>query len=272
MPEGNNDVTAKVSVTGLALGCYNAATQNYEVGLIRQGCHVLTIEVFKQLENGSSHMKFEFHDDKHRIFIDAENGILPSDPIYTTGGPFIRTNEDHDPRDFRWVVDFEKDLNGSNEVVLKAPAVPVTEMYVSKPTLYADPEMLVDGDFVLVDKGPTASSTEPPPTFGRFTEGIMAEIKCQPSGSVILRVEGPQGFQVHLPHSGGEPHLIKVDNTCPPTPETPTQSSDFLAYYSLITETNGTKFDVRPKDEGEGAVCNGSFVGVRDSLFPLPTS
>lgn len=268
MSPANDNVTTTVSVTGLALGCYNAATQNYEVGLIHKESHVLTIEVIKQLENGPSRMKFELTDNQHRIFIDAENGLLPPDPIYTTRGPFDRTDLTHDHEDFRWVVDFEKDLNNNDAVVLLPPSLPVTEMYVSKPELYADQDKFVNDDFLLVDKVQTAAA---PSLFGKFTEGIKADIRCQIGGSVILRVEGPQGFQITLPYGSAKPHLINVDNTCPPDKEEKADS-DFHAYYTIIKETRGTKFDVRPRIEGEGAVCNGSFLGVRDSLFPLPTS
>lgn len=145
-------------------------------------------------------------------------------------------------------------------------------MYVSKPVLYADPEAFVLDNFLLVNKG--VGVNENPTVFGLFTEGIKGDIRCQNGGAVILRVEGPQGFHVHLPHhSGGRPHLIKVDNSCPPQAGSGEDTTDFNLYYSLITETGGTQFDVRPENgevEGEGAVCNGSFLGVRGSLFPLP--
>src|SRR5215510_12649437 len=189
MPLSHENVTATVSVTGLALGCYNATTQNYEVALLRQGCHLLTIEVIKQLEDGTSRLKFEL-DNNHRIFVDAENGILPEDPFYRSGDTFDRTDRTHDNEDFRWVVDFEKELNNDQEVVLKAPVdteaeepIPVTEMYVSKPLLYADPEELKPQKLLLVDKGPTAES---PRVFGFLTEGVKADIKCQESGGVVL--------------------------------------------------------------------------------------
>ena len=278
MPLSHEDVTATVSVTGLALGCYNPTTQNYEVGLMRVSCHILRIEVIKQLEDGStSRLKFEI-DEKHRIFIDTENGILPENPIYTDGETFDRNDASHDNEDFRWVVDFEKELNSDTEVALKSPAdkdgnaIPVTEMYVEKPLLYADPELFVLDNFLLVDK---TSNDENP--FGLFTEGIKADLKCQKGGAVVLRIDGPQGFEVHLPHLCGQTHLIKVDNTCPEDKEKngPAGSTDFNLYYSIIEETNGTTFDVKPEnppegEAGEGAVCNGSFLGVRGSLFPIP--
>jgi len=280
MPLLHEDVTATLFVSGLALGCYNATTQNYEVGLLRSGCHVLTIEVIKQLGYGrTSRLKFEL-DTNHRIFIDTENGILPQNPFYTSGDAFDRTDVNHDHEDFRWVVDFEKELNNNTPVVLRAPVdtegdepepIPVTEMYVSKPLLYADPAELKPRRLLLVDKGPTAES---PKVFGFLTEGVKADIKCQESGGVVLRVSGPQGFQIQLRHHNESPHLIKVDNNCPDE-EADEETTDFNKYYTLITQTNGTQYDVQLENrdqEGEGAVCNGSFLGVRGSLFPIPQS
>jgi hypothetical protein len=51
--------------------------------------------------------------------------------------------------------------------------------------------------------------------------------------------------------------------------------TDFREFYSVIVDTDGKMFDLKEtfEDErGEGAVCNGSTLGKRDSLFPLPTS
>lgn len=281
MPLSHDDVTATVLVTGLALGCYNSSTQNWEIGFIRNPRHVLTIEVTKQLEDGdTSWMKFQL-DANHRIFVDSEKAIAPESPIYTVGETFNRHDGEHDHEDFRWVVDFEKQLNGGEPVELKRPAVPVTEMYVSKPLLYADEDSFTLDPVLIVDtqdRTPTSISE-----FGFLTEGGKADIKCQAGGAVILRIEGPQGFQVHLPYGTGEPHFIHVDNTCPEHDEeddddddeettASTGPSDFFLFYDLIESTFGTKFDLKHREggSGEGAVCNKGFLGVHDGLFPLP--
>lgn len=143
---------------------------------------------------------------------------------------------------------------------------------------------------------------EAPKDFGLFTEGIKADIRCQNGGAVILRVDGPQGFQIHLPHGSAAPHEIVIENICPPKangtsngangeeaagategesngPSAPSDTefipSDFSLYYSLIVDTDGKKFDLKRSntdEEGEGAVCNGSSLRSRASLFPLPAS
>ena len=280
------NVTATVSITGLALGCYNQTTQNYEVGLLRHDTHNLTIEVTKWVaDDDASVMKFIL-DKQHRIFIDAENAIVPDSPIYMDGEDFDRQDITHDQEDYRWVIDFETDLNNGEPVELKHPEVPVTEMYVSKPTLYADPLLISVDTFKLVPLDaqgqPLADEVQ---DFGFFTEGIKADIHCQNGGAVILRIDGPQGFQIHLPHGSAKPHEIKVENIClpkaqaaigneePADPNVLPEPTDFRLFYSVITDTDGKKFDLQPSsvlEEGEGAVCNGGSLGKRDSLFPLP--
>ncbi len=290
-PLEHEDATAIVSITGLALGCYNAATQNYEVGFLRHDCHVLKIVVKKKLRRGESVMVYEIGDNEHRIFIDAVNCVTPQDPIYFVGDnydDFDRTQLTGDREDFRWVVDFDRNLNEGNPVEIQRPNVPVTEMYISKPRLYADEGSMTKDLFNLISldaRGNPIPNIEPEP-FGFFTEGIKADITCQNGGAVIFRVDGPQGFQVHLPHRYG-PHEITITNICPPKaksengntdddagttgdPSDEVKPTDFRHYYLLIKDTAGKKFDVEPANEGEGAVCNGSTLGKSDSLFPLP--
>ena len=285
-PLDHDNATATVSITGLALGCYNRSTQNYEVGFLRHECHELTIEVTKKLDGGDSIMLFEIKDNQHRIFIDAENAVPPRDPIYTVGEDFDRTQLNGDLEDFRWVIDFESDLNDGNEVELQRPDVPVTEMYIAKPRLYADTDLMTQDPQFIVRIDPATNSPvagEDPELFGFFTEGIKADITCQDGGAVILRVDGPQGFQVQLPHGYGQPHQITIKNICPTkaasengdTGVTGNESepTDFRLFYSLIVDTAGEKFDIHvPPNHGEGAVCNGSTLGRSPSLFPLPST
>src|SRR5262249_52455907 len=146
----------------------------------------------------------------------AENAVSPDDPIYKADGDFDRTRLVGDAEDFRWVIDFENDLNSGHPVDLRPPTVPVTEMYIAKPRLYGDRELMTSSayDRVTIDPGTNKPITSQlPETFGFFTEGIKADITCQRGGAVIFRVDGPQGFQVHLPHGHG-PHEITIKNIC----------------------------------------------------------
>ena len=301
-PLDHDNATATVSITGLALGCYNQATQNYEVGFLRYDNHHLTIKVKKRLPDGDSVMMYELKDFRHRIFIDAENAASPEDPIYTVGEDFDRTRLRGDAEDFRWVIDFETNLNGGEPVDLRPPTVPVTEMYIAKPRLYGDRRLMTRAPFVRVRIDPGTNrpvAHEDPEPFGFFTEGIKADITCQDGGGVIFRVDGPQGFQVHLPHGYG-PHEITIKNICPPkvasadgelsgdeeelgdeelgddsvtgNNSADPQATDFRLYYSVIRDTDGETFDLQSPVHGEGAVCNGSTLGQRGSLFPLPMS
>lgn len=290
MPLDHTNATATVSISGLALGCYNKSTQNYEVALLRHDKHHLTIEVKKYLPDGESTMLYEIKDCRHRIFIDAENAVAPQEPFYTVGDDFDRRALGADPEDFRWVVDFEKDLNCGKRVKLKHCDVHVTEMYVAKPRLYAGTDLFTQDPYFLVRLDPETNEPVPnedPVLFGFFSEEIKADITCQDGGAVVLRVDGPQGFHVALP-PGNQPHEITIKNICPPKAKEedgdtsdnsditgdgsdPLKPTDFRLFYSLIVDTDGNKYDVKPPpNHGEGAVCNASTLGTRGSLFPLP--
>jgi hypothetical protein len=270
MPLPHDKATAIVTVTGLALGCYNPATENWEVGFIRHDKHVLSVKVNKELADGTSTFKFEL-DTNHRVFIDAENAESVKDPIFTTGGAFDRTNDNHDHEDFRWVVDLETELNNGAPVTLVHPPDPVTEMYVAKPHLYADPNSFTDKATILKNLD---DETQSP--FGFLAEGCNADITCKPGGGVVLRIEGPQGFSIYLPHgSGTKPHSIVFDNTCPEhNGQQPAEATtDFTLVFSVVEAPNEKGFDLLQAQEGgtgSGAICNKTFLGVSTSLFPLP--
>jgi len=315
-PLEHEKATAIVSVSGLALGCYNATTQNYEVAFLHHECHSLKIEIKKKLPCGESKMTYEIGDTHHRIFIDAENCVTPADPIYFIGDDyddFDRSEINGDLEDFRWVVDFDRNLNGGELVELEIardpnthePLVTVTEMYISKPRLYGDKKLITEGPFTLVSLGPDGKPipNKAPEPFGLFTQRLKADITCQNGGAVIFRVDGPQGFQVHLPHGSG-PHEITITNICPPKEEENSngrddtddsdrpdnelvglddtsdsarpiklEPTDFRHYYLLIKDTDGKKYDVLPPPvHGEGAVCNVGNVGGdgRIGLLPVP--
>src|SRR6185369_6140807 len=82
MPLNHNRATATLSVTGLALGCLNPATRNWEVAIIRAPGHVLRITVNKVAADGSSSdVTFEI-DNNHRVFITAANAVVPENQLF----------------------------------------------------------------------------------------------------------------------------------------------------------------------------------------------
>jgi hypothetical protein len=265
MPLDHTNATGTISVTGLALGCYNPATSNWEVGFIRHPRHVLNVKVTKQTSEGSANMTFQI-DNRHSIIVDAVNGIPPAEPLFTPGD-FDRQKPGNDPEDLRWLVDLERELNNNEPVVLKQPEFPVTPLLVSHPVIYANPTKFLVGSADLVK----LSDKDVKP-FGRVGEAGNADITCEVGGAVILRIDGPLGFSIELPHIAGATHKVEMENLCPDSPgKSPEQPSDFTLYYSIVQDTAGEKFDISVKNHanGVGAVCNAVFLGARDSLFPL---
>jgi hypothetical protein len=227
--------------------------------------------VTRKSPNGEATTKFEL-DTNNKIYIEVEKPITPIEPLFRPGN-FDRQADGNDPQDFRWIVDIERELNNAQPVTFKRPEFPVTEMYVANPLLYADEINFIQDKVNLVD----ADSGKVVRPFGKLAEAIKADINSEQGGAVVLRVLGPLGFSLRLPQVSGQEHIIAFDNTCPqppvPIPETP-PANDFKLYYSVIEKTQGKEFDLQIEpDEGlnPDSICNGSTLGIRTSLFPLPT-
>jgi hypothetical protein len=292
-PLDHSKATVTISLEGLAIGCFNPKTRNWEVGLIREDCHVPRVTVAKVAEDGSSsQITFEV-DEQHKIFITAEK-VVPPEQTFFTQDPFDRKNPGVSNReDARWIVDFEKEFNHGREVEV-LDTFPITQLYVSEPVIYANQDRRMV-DMTLLDL-----ATDPPTNkgnFGTVSAICNADIVCNEGGAVTVRVEGPLGFSVELPHVPGETHGIKIENLCPPAmnnrnaqvqpealPESQPQGeapmpqppanghhnpSDFSLYFKVLKFGQGAIFDLKsPEGEhGSDAVCNPALLGTRSSLF-----
>lgn len=281
IPLDHQNATATVSVIGLSVGCFNPETRNWEVALIRHPRHKLTITVNRSdPENEGSELTFDL-DERHSIFIDAIEPVTNGAAALYTKDPFDRRNPAvSDPEDFRWIVDLEKEFNAGAQIDIGKPQFPVTELYVSHPRLYADRDEMLD-DMQVLTLGVNGAEPETQP-FGALAEAAKADITCERGGYVELRVKGPLGFSVRLPHIAGSPHVIKIENVCP-EPQTvmvedqpvvldQRPPSDFRIYFDLFRPNSGATFDLQPQIEGpqgSDAVCNNAFLGSRSSLLPL---
>jgi hypothetical protein len=279
MPLDHSKATATVSVTGVAISCLNETTHNWEVGLVRVPRHELRITVAKVLPSGEvAQVTFQLDDNRHSIFITAANEVIPEQPLFQKE-PFGRKNPDSDPEDIRWIVDLEREFNNEKPLELTAK-FPMTGLLVSHPTLYADSDKLRK-EMKLLN---LADPNEQPTEFGTLSEACKADIVCKEGGGVILRVEGPLGFSMLLPHIPGATHGIRIENDCPPKPKaagangTGTQPAtnghertDFNLYFDIVKFGAGVNFDLSAPEgiHGSDAVCNPAFMGSRGSLLPV---
>ena len=270
MPLDHSRATATISVTGLALGCLNPATRNWEVAIIRAPGHVLRITVNKVAADGSSStITFEFdnQDSQHRIFITAANAVVPAEQLFRAAN-FDRLNPGQSDReDIRFLVDFGTEFEGSQQLQLVAPNgnTSVTQMFVSQPVVYSDPGRQLDNMRLL---NLTARTERP---FGTVAQICNADIECNEGGAVILQVEGPLGFSMNLPRIAGQTHHIRVDNSCPPGAVPTGQPTDFNQYFSVVRLPSGETFDLRTPEgaNGSGAVCNKGMVSSVNNLSAL---
>lgn len=279
--------TVRVSVTGLAVSCYNPGNTStgtvpkWEVGLIRHPKHTLRILVNKfdpVTRKGTAIIRELGPSDK--ISITVQNPILPANALFTRD-PFDRMNPGAShPEDLRWIVDFEKEpqFNNGTRLNLTPPPHEVTELYVDAPFLYADPDDKRH-ELTLLN---LANGNEIP--FGTLGETCKADVTCAATGRVTLSIEGPEeleDFPIDFTPVPGRTHVIRIENEClddntetlggdPAEPPTPT---DFSLYFPFLNLRGGESWDVMgPEGQlGTDAVCNPSFLGVRGSLLPLET-
>jgi hypothetical protein len=282
MPLDHSKATATISLTGLAISCLNEATKNWEVGLVRAPRHEARITVAKVLPNGEvSQVMFQI-DDRHSISITGDKVVVPQNQLYKAASFDRKNPASSDLEDIRWIIDLEHEFNGGKPLDV-ASKFPITPLIVSPPTLYADSRKLLR-DMTLLNL-----NTEPPQEdkFGAVSEGCKADIQCSEGGAVTLKVDGPLGFSMQLPHIPGATHEIVIQNDCPPKPkadsgngapaqpgEHPAASnghgpSDFNLYFSVVKFGDGVNLDlVKPAGiHGSDTVCNPSFLGSRASLF-----
>jgi hypothetical protein len=217
---------------------------------------VLRITVNKFAADGtSSDVTFEV-DNKHRIFITAANAVVPQNQLYRSE-PFDRLNPGQsDLEDIRFLVDFGTEFPGSDQLQLMPPNSSVTQLFVSQPTVYADPERQLDNMRLLN----LTNNTER--DFGTVAQFCNADIECNEGGAVILQVEGPLGFSMNLPRIAGRRHHIRIDNSCPSGAVPTGQPTDFNQYFSVVRLPSGETFDLRTVEgpQGSGAVCNKGIV------------
>jgi hypothetical protein len=206
-------------------------------------------------------------DENHRIFITAANAVVPVDQLFK-GQHFDRLNPGaSDLEDIRFLVDFGTEFPGSDQLQLTPPNdnTRVTQMFVSQPIVYADPDRQLDNMRLLN----LTSNTERP--FGTVAQFCNADIICNEGGAVILQIEGPLGYSINLPRVAGQRHHIRVDNSCPAGAVPTGQPTDFNQYFSVVRLPSGETFDLRTVEgpQGSGAVCNKGVVTSVGTLSPL---
>jgi hypothetical protein len=283
----NEKADASIYVTGVALGCVNAAEKRWEVVFIREPRHSLRMEIVKET-NG----QFE---------IIHPASIIPIGCRITIGATGNQSapqtftpNEQDCPENFNLVLDLEDDIYKA-AVILKQPEVDLTPLFVVGPLLYSFAGRVTDFPVRLIVRGDQSQNPTAINRFGHISTTVGADINCGPDGGeVFVNVEGDGGYEFHLPHEEATTYLIKLDNSCPPDapkispPGAPTicdpdekptsdaikeKSSDFVLYYLVVDPpVDQEEFDLvddidpSPDHRGDGLVCTYSHLGQTGSI------
>ncbi|MCI0559060.1 MAG: hypothetical protein MN733_11235 [Nitrososphaera sp.] len=198
-----------LSLAGLGLIC----TKNgvCEVGFVPCDEHKPMIDICEITLKDGKPLKSKHID---RI-LDLEGDILidvvkPSNPGIQTHEHekvgFDRGNNKGDDRDFRWVVNLERDVHGGKLDV----NWPNMSLFITHGHLYT--EQKTDEEFWLV------SEQEPPRFLGRIATRIGVDISLESDGYVDIR--SSQGTLMRLlKKSCDSRYLITIENLCEPSIE-----------------------------------------------------
>lgn len=281
MPLDHNNATASIHVTGLALGCFNKGERRWEVAFLKQPGHNLLMIVIKRTKFGDELLCSVCNFDPNVwIYIEAQNAIEvpPEETLFTPDG---------DPENFKLILDIEKEVYEGRPIAFRDSwDKRVIPLLISHPKLYAVGK-LSKYPMKLID----LSNTSKQKKLRKIKSTVGADIQCREGGRLNVRVKGPGGFALPLPKEEGTKYNIFFDNICPndlldpyleadlikrreksvrktPTSTYTPEHSDFVLYYDVIDDKGMGKFDLQEdSDPGPGAVCNKSYLGLKNGMF-----
>jgi hypothetical protein len=226
----HNTATAKLTIDGLAICCFNPTTHKWDLAFLHKDdsaavppCpHHLFLEVDTDPDPPISiPMLFT---PPHLITFETVKGQTPDYAgTYPHGffdnGPIPdRTRPpttDAEKDNFRWVLDLENlpgVAPGTHKP--KKPSVPPTRAFISDAVFYTTEHS--PKDLYLLDDGVDPTGPAGPPAgslLGRTNDEIAADIFCAPDGKVVINIDG---FELAcLPHRVNKPWQIKLTNLCP---------------------------------------------------------
>jgi len=234
----HDDATAKVTIDGLAICCFNRPATKWELAFLHHR-HTPAHLLFLQVEG---HPAKHLSETTRLITFETVNGRFPSgfgDGFFDNGRIRNRRVEPATPEErenFRWVLDLEDphDVNHGN-VKLKKPNFPVTRAYIEDAVFYTTARS--PKDLILVSDGEDPNQTPNPSFFGKTNDEIAADIFCDPGGQLVIRIDG--GEYLRLDHRPGNPWKICLTHLCGQLPPAKGrfEKGDFHLFYDALNIT-----------------------------------
>ncbi|HKO42389.1 MAG TPA: hypothetical protein VJU84_03815 [Pyrinomonadaceae bacterium] len=250
----HENATARITIDGLAVCCFNKSANKWEVGYLRhpnEPLHQLILHIENQVA-------IEIPQTAREITISATNPLpVPGgapDGFFDPRG--IRPNRHSFPvnaselEDFRWIVDLQDptDINHGN-ARLKRPMFPVTRAFIHNAVLYSRrlaPRPVFRIPFTNLpqhDPNEMNENTRQQFSFGRTNNETAADIFCAPdTGKVTVTIPNVLPQPIDLPHRPGNPWKVRLTNLCPRTGggEATFEIGDFQLFYDVL-EVTGQK-------------------------------
>jgi hypothetical protein len=281
----HNNATARVTIDGLAVCCYNGGQTKWEVGYLHQADHRLILAI----ENETS---IEIPNTTREITIGAVKPHTPSYPGEPHGffsmerrplRTYVPTSAD-ELENFRWIVDLQDPTDtGHGNATPKQATSPVTRALIHNAVLYTS---RLSAKEVIRAAYPGAAADNPnnmdPATlerhiFGRTNNETAGDIFCANDGAVTLTIPGVISGTRTFPHRPGQPWNIKLTNLCYHPGGTTIQRfklGDFHRFYDVINVSNqkqciwGEATDKHIVDTGR-VDCDTTWLSGLTTLDPI---
>jgi hypothetical protein len=290
MPLDHNQATAKVTVDGLALGCYNRGESKWDLACLH-------------------HPHFPLHN--LILTIDGNLVALNPPPFRTSLIEFVAVSPNTPPgfpngffdlgrvpdrkvdpalgdadaaENFRWTVNLEDQGDiPHGQVTLRKPDPPfrLTRAFIHNGVFYTterSPKILLKAPFTtnpLDDPNTMNQGQIQSHILGKTNDAIAADIFCDSlGGKVIVKIDNVPVAE--LPHRSGNPWQISLTNLCPPSTSAPTQKferGDFHLFYDVLTVTGQQHAiwgePVVPHFISGRADCDTVFMSDTQTLDPI---
>lgn len=230
MPLPHNSATARVTIDGLGICCFNHRRQFWEIGYLRhrEHDHVLALSIDDQ-PVALDPMNRDFV-----IRIETRNGISPyrdfPDGFFGRERVADRTKNptqmsDDEKENFRWAIDLEDPLDEMKQGtgrLFKPSGFRVTRAFISDAVFYTS--LLGPKDLFNLSINQNGSTMSDPELqahiFGKTNNLTAADITCASDGAVNVIIDDGHGhsdIKATLPHRTGNPWRIELKNMRPGT-------------------------------------------------------
>ena len=241
MALNHSEATARVTVDGLAICCFNRRERKWDLLFLRlphPACHelVLHVEGRPPIHVGPEEGPIRFETVNGRFPSGFPHGFFDNGPIQDR--TIAPAASDIDAiENFRWVVDLERDVpHGFIGLRRPDPPVGLTRAFIHDAVFYT--LSISRRDLILVHDSVTANPATDPP-FGRTNDEISADIFCDPGGQVVIKIGDEEKFR--LDHRPGNPWKICLTNLCRDFPAPiGFGKGDFQLFYEVL-EISGNR-------------------------------